>query len=616
MRLLNTTTLQLELFTSSPPPYAVLSHRWQQHEEVTFQALQQHDSIRQLRGYDKLQASAGVARASGYSYIWLDTCCIDKTSSAELSEAINSMFSWYQAAEVCLAYLWDVDTVDDLQLSEWFRRGWTLQELVAPKSVQFFNREWRVLGSKAQLKSLLSSITGLSEAVLAGAVRLDAVPACNKLSWAACRDTTRPEDMAYSLMGLLNVNMPLLYGEGSQRAFRRLQEEFVRASDDESIFAWTVEEADTDDNDADERERDKAYWGLLAPSPRCFKCSSELTIPRFKAYRYGQPTEITNHGLRIALALQPLENDRSGTLFTAALNCSHPERGVFTVTLQKLSDFEEQYARVRPHAALLLLSGADTAPSSTREESRANISQIFVRSQPRASDPVAGFCIQTSQSLPFEWMVGSNRGPVAMAGHVHVQTMSVDAAANEKDEPEEDVTTLNNRGETSQFCFVDVTAAEEEGQENGQAQFIDVKTLKGRAVVGRLKMAFRAGLDDSGPSPQNQILPSPSYRDPYLVVGLASLPANPAGTPAGYLKPWWAFRYGSEGEWSSSDLNNENNENNEKKMCAAAIAADEEFKDYHQPPGGAKIQVRFRAATYRFRTYYEVHLFNADWRQE
>lgn len=171
-------------------------------------------------------------------------CCIDKTSSAELSEAINSMFSWYQNAAVCYAYLSDVPKSTDVSAAEssfsksrWFTRGWTLQELIAPCNLVFFSMDWHTLGTKIELSSRISSITGIERKFLSGK-SLELASAAKIMSWAALRKTSRVEDIAYCLLGLFDINMPLIYGEG-KKAFRRLQEEIMTSrSEDHSLFAW------------------------------------------------------------------------------------------------------------------------------------------------------------------------------------------------------------------------------------------------------------------------------------------------------------------------------------------------------------------------------------------
>lgn len=212
-----------------------------------------------MPGYAKIDACCAQARSDGWEYAWIDSCCIDKSSSAELSEAINSMFKWYENAEIGYAYLSDVDAEDEipkqLENSAWFTRGWTLQELLAPGTLVFFDRYWVEIGTKSSLEDHVSKITGIRELW-----NFRSCCIAEKMSWAAGRTTTRVEDEAYCLMGLFDVNMPLLYGEGRE-AFQRLQQEILKSSDDESLFAW--------------------YWGrdgdsILASSPKSFRKSSAI----------------------------------------------------------------------------------------------------------------------------------------------------------------------------------------------------------------------------------------------------------------------------------------------------------------------------------------------------
>ena len=236
--------------------YAILSHRWVGKEvdydeiiELAKMAVEERDEIRQRGGYRKIIQSCKLAQKDGYEWLWVDTCCIDKRSSAELSEAINSMYRWYENAKVCYAYLHDVPdpwfpTANDDERypdfrgwPEWFSRGWTLQELIAPSDVQFLNKDWQSIGDKRALAPTLRNITGVPEHILIHGLYGNRPCVAQIMSWAARRTTTRVEDRAYSLMGLLDVNMPMLYGEG-KKAFHRLQLEIIRASNDQSIFAW------------------------------------------------------------------------------------------------------------------------------------------------------------------------------------------------------------------------------------------------------------------------------------------------------------------------------------------------------------------------------------------
>ncbi|KAI0447547.1 HET-domain-containing protein [Xylaria telfairii] len=257
MYLLNAHTLQLKLFLheATRPQYAILSHTWCEGEEVTFEDLQsyhnavaeQHlslsNAIASRPGFRKIQRCCDIAvNSRGLEWAWVDTCCIDKRSSAELSEAINSMYKWYCDAAECFAFLQDATGSENdasFRNSRWFTRGWTLQEFIAPKRLSFYNHEWKLIGKMHEdyhLCEAVSSITLIPVAFLKGAPLSDACVA-KKMSWASRRQTTRPEDVAYSLLGIFGINMPLLYGEG-QNAFIRLQEEIINKTQDPSILTW------------------------------------------------------------------------------------------------------------------------------------------------------------------------------------------------------------------------------------------------------------------------------------------------------------------------------------------------------------------------------------------
>jgi heterokaryon incompatibility protein (HET) len=199
-------------------------------------------------GYDKIRFCGEQARRDGLQYFWIDTCCIDKSSSTELQEAINSMFRWYRDAAKCYVYLVDVSRpafdadVNSSQLpwelsfrkSRWFTRGWTLQELVAPASVEFFSKEGEQLGNKRSLERHIHEVTEIPVKALRGSSLSDfSVP--ERMSWAEKRETTRKEDKAYSLLGIFDVYMPLIYGEGRENAFQRLQEKIDKASKGKSL---------------------------------------------------------------------------------------------------------------------------------------------------------------------------------------------------------------------------------------------------------------------------------------------------------------------------------------------------------------------------------------------
>lgn len=199
MRLLESSSRQLkEFFGQSIPPYAILSHTWEA-DEVSFQDLQ--NGTGELKaGYEKIRRCCETALNDGFEYAWVDTCCIDKTSSSELSEAINSMFRWYKDAEVCYVYLADVPSIpimDGVESSQgredirnmnglfwrtrWLTRGWTLQELIAPLSVIFFSKDWSELGTKSSLQMALSAVTGIPKNILLGD-RLESCSVAQRIS--------------------------------------------------------------------------------------------------------------------------------------------------------------------------------------------------------------------------------------------------------------------------------------------------------------------------------------------------------------------------------------------------------------------------------------------------
>ncbi|GAW21828.1 hypothetical protein ANO14919_113530 [Xylariales sp. No.14919] len=338
MWLLNTTTIELKSFSEDKiPEYAILSHTWG-YDEVLFEDVYKKpvEQWKDKVGGVKVLKFVELASQRGINYVWVDPCCIDKRSSSELSEAINSMFKWYRNSRICYAYLSDVlstgeeDSTDDgstdgesidgedlieedqrdyvrmighrrrvrhskrvqrgkkalqnmmdrrngkiqpewkeappldtvpFEKSRWFKRGWTvryayiylvlliceahqalltfkqLQELIAPSKVQFWNREWSNIGSRSRWSGTISLITGIDESVLKTSLGLRFYPQSvhTKMTWAQGRETTREEDGAYSLMGLFQVNMPLLYGEGC-RAFHRLFDEIIKKTGDQSIL--------------------------------------------------------------------------------------------------------------------------------------------------------------------------------------------------------------------------------------------------------------------------------------------------------------------------------------------------------------------------------------------
>ncbi|KAK1997389.1 heterokaryon incompatibility protein [Colletotrichum falcatum] len=306
MRLINTNTLSLdEFYGDDVPRYAIVSHTWSA-GEVTFQDWRDPAVAREKKGFQKIELARAQALRDGLDYLWIDTCCINKDSSAELSEAINSMFAWYECSVKCYAYLSDIQHPEQGSLSDcgqneqrrvlsrsrWFTRGWTLQELLAPREVLFFSAEWNLLGTRRSLADAIQGVTNIDRQYLHRRSRklLSGASVAERMSWLSCRRTTRVEDMAYCMLGIFDINMPLLYGEGA-KAFTRLQEEILKTSTDQSLFAWSW------------TENDPGSWvSMLAPSPRNFK-NGQSYQPANDAASRPVPYSMTNFGLSIQLTL-------------------------------------------------------------------------------------------------------------------------------------------------------------------------------------------------------------------------------------------------------------------------------------------------------------------------
>ncbi|PIL32572.1 hypothetical protein GSI_05275 [Ganoderma sinense ZZ0214-1] len=369
MRLLDTRTIRF-VYISDPNSvtYAILSHTW---DLLGEQSLQELAEIQRTHPGESVPSSPALspkirdfcafARNAGYDYCWIDSCCIDKTSSSELTESINSMYAWYCIADVCYTYLADVSSSADkweeeFRASRWHRRGWTLQELIAPKKLVFLSCDWLVLGSKAALAPLVEDVTGISISVLMFQEPLSAVPVARRMSWAASRETTRAEDRAYSLFGIFDVQLPTIYGEGGERAFVRLQEEILRHIQDQSIFAWGLRPPPSSDT---LRILPRFMGGkfsvtkrhaLLASSPSDFQapCTLELIHPaEFNAMLRLIPNILVSldcsaYGIHSILTHPPVYPVRTsaqthGPTHIAILACKDPARGFVVLLLRRTS---------------------------------------------------------------------------------------------------------------------------------------------------------------------------------------------------------------------------------------------------------------------------------------
>jgi len=365
MRLLNASTYEFHVVLGPQKPnYAILSHTWED-DEVLFEDIRDTSKSdwSARKGYFKIKKTCAQALQDGCDFVWIDTCNINKDSSTELSEAINSMFRWYRDATICYAYISDSMIGDDRSLPQcrWLTRGWTLQEMIAPDRVHFYDMDWGFLGSRISLARDLSAATGIHEAVLLRRHRpgisqshppSDPVPSgllvvkktgedkaplfktaerdcrccpsredvdvesmlekfsvAQKMKWASKRTTTREEDIAYCLMGLFDVNMPLLYGEGS-KAFYRLQEAILGTSSDQSILAFRSDLISS------------PFLGdspLLAPHPKLF-CDE---VHNMHMPARGTHASLTGTTLSIEMLICPVQgNGMHRDQYLGILDCS------------------------------------------------------------------------------------------------------------------------------------------------------------------------------------------------------------------------------------------------------------------------------------------------------
>lgn len=357
MRLLKVSTFEIVVFDPphKVPPYAILSHTWEG-DEVIFDDFQYNTATRKP-AWKKVWNACQRTKKDGLRYIWIDSCCIDKRNAAELDESINSMFAYYKKAEVCYAYLADVPVCDlnrpssPFKRSRWFTRGWTLQELLAPTEVVFFSQDWTELGSKNihkrnTLCTTLSRITHIDEDILMHRKPIESASVAQRMCWAAHRKTTRPEDIAYCLVGIFSVRMSFIYGE-KEKAFIRLQEHIIERINDHSIFAWTDLKASKD-----------SLRGMLATSPSKFAdCHDILPYNDWPA----RPYLMTNLGLRIDLDII----ERRPNEFIAVLGCVRLQcTGIrfIGIILKRVSQDRRQYARIKLDR---LVEVSETGPVQT-----------------------------------------------------------------------------------------------------------------------------------------------------------------------------------------------------------------------------------------------------------
>lgn len=389
MHLINCYTRHLEeFFGEKIPVYAILSHTWGE-GEVSYTEMKYDQTASRLKeGYRKIDLTCRQALLDGYQYAWVDTCCIDKSSSAELSEAINSMFRWYEESAVCYVYLSDVTQAGFMETfprSRWFSRGWTLQELLAPEHVIFYDWRWIRLGTKIEFAGWLHRITKIDKEALTkdryyerGPYLLADFCSAQKMSWASHRQTTREEDIAYSLLGIFNITMPLLYGEGT-RAFERLQEEIVRQSGDDTILAWGLDIRDYPQDSLWSKhisslaETFPKTESVLAASPAAFRNCHRL--------RKSHPTKmvLTNLGLEIKVPLLELPMNMESTAWLAVLSCGLDESNDFVgIMLMKFANEDRAY---RP---ISFEHGTHTSMIDARHAAKATVQDIIIERSRRS----------------------------------------------------------------------------------------------------------------------------------------------------------------------------------------------------------------------------------------
>ncbi|KJA13865.1 hypothetical protein HYPSUDRAFT_484250 [Hypholoma sublateritium FD-334 SS-4] len=302
--------------------YAILSHTWLPSGEVTYSEWKTHTALldTQSPGYNKLAKFCEEAARRGLRLGWMDTVCINKESSSELDESIRSMFKWYRGAEVCIAFLAETTSRDDMENDKWFTRGWTLQELIAPRYIKFFSKNWEALSDSptyisrlsdklknSPLMSQICNATGLVKEEVFDSTFFINVPIWRKMQWAANRKVTREEDTAYSLMGLFDVSMPTGYGEGADYAFYRLIREILSSkitfgsTSKLEIANWSFGHANRDSYDFYSGVSSSA---LIPSSPRAYTHSNR-NVAFYSPSPLSLPITLSHMGLCVPVLLMP-----------------------------------------------------------------------------------------------------------------------------------------------------------------------------------------------------------------------------------------------------------------------------------------------------------------------
>ena len=322
--------------------YAILSHTWLTKGEITYSEWGNHTAPldTQSPGYNKLANFCEVAAKYALRLAWMDTVCINKENSAELDESIRSMFKWYMGAKVCVAYLAETTSVEDMGQDKWFTRGWTLQELIAPRHIKFFSKNWTALSNNlaecdktnfcSPLITRICAATGLDEEELLYSPDLNFIPIWRKMQWAAKRKVTREEDTAYSLMGIFNISMPTGYGEGAEHAFLRLVREILSSKlttvSKLEIANWTeVKLKNGNDRTALNLHSNLSSSALIPKSPEAYMHS--LFNSNIHFYPSSQPIMLSYMGLCVPVLLMP------SNLVERHLNTASDPKGNYSGTV-------------------------------------------------------------------------------------------------------------------------------------------------------------------------------------------------------------------------------------------------------------------------------------------
>ncbi|KAI5997204.1 hypothetical protein F5J12DRAFT_929009 [Pisolithus orientalis] len=331
---------------------AMLSHRWGSDEPLLREIEgKKIYNLRAIDGLAKLQYFCALALEKNFQWAWSDTCCIDKDSSTELQEAIGSMFSWYRRSSLTIVYLSDVSDAGSLASSVWFQRGWTLQELLASPTVLFYTYDWSLYtkNDSTNHKTDPAVLQELQEATGIAKWHLtDFHPGVDdarlRFHWASRRRTTRPEDIAYSLFGIFEVQLPVLYGESAENALGRLLVEIISRSGDVSVLDWVGEQSSFN----------SCFPANLAPYCVIPQDCSTLNDPtRRSALDTAKARELYRSSCSMPSIIHKVTNvsqhsfSTSSSRYAYVIHASH--LGPVNITLShQLSDKSGAYILVRP----------------------------------------------------------------------------------------------------------------------------------------------------------------------------------------------------------------------------------------------------------------------------